>query len=82
MSSDFAARALSATGVAHVLPELMTADDVAHVLRVSRRTVFRLRQRGDLPRPVELGRGVVRWRTSEIAAYVEGLKERPAHRVE
>lgn len=81
MSTDFAYRALSAAGIAPVLPEMMTADDLAHILRVSRRTVFRLRQRGDLPPPVELSPGVVRWKTGEIVAYIEALKERSAHRV-
>ena len=59
-----------------VAPEFLSADDIATLLRISRRTVFRLRQRGHLPQPVEVTRGIVRWRYADIRAYLDGLAPR------
>jgi predicted DNA-binding transcriptional regulator AlpA len=50
------------------------------MLRVSRRTVFRMRQRGELPAPVEVTRSIVRWRMAEVRAYLEGLVVRRPQR--
>lgn len=57
-------------------PLLVTADDIAAALRISRRTVFRLRARGDLPQPVELAPNVVRWRWADVCDYLDRLKSR------
>jgi predicted DNA-binding transcriptional regulator AlpA len=65
---------------ASVAPELVSADDVALILRVSRRTVFRLRQRGDLPPPVEVTRNIVRWRLSELHEHLAKLQARKPRR--
>jgi predicted DNA-binding transcriptional regulator AlpA len=56
--------------------ELLSAKDVAEMLRVSRRTVFRLRARGDLPAPVELSANIVRWRVADLQEYLSRLKSR------
>jgi len=61
-------------------PLLVTADDIAEALSISRRTVFRLRARGDLPPPVELTRNVVRWRWTDVCDYLGRLKPRKPSR--
>jgi excisionase family DNA binding protein len=55
------------------LPELFTSRQVARLLKVCRRTVWRKVQRGELPQPLRLGRRLVRWRADEIRAYLETL---------
>jgi predicted DNA-binding transcriptional regulator AlpA len=55
---------------------LLTVDDVAALLQVSRRTVFRLRARGLLPVPVEISTNIIRWRAEDLRAYVAGLRKR------
>ncbi|MSR60318.1 MAG: DNA-binding protein [Planctomycetaceae bacterium] len=49
---------------------LLTSDALARLLRISKRSLMRLRSRGKLPRPIQLGRSV-RWRTAEIREWVE-----------
>jgi excisionase family DNA binding protein len=49
---------------------LVTCDGLARLLKVSKRTLMRLRSTGKLPRPVQLGR-LVRWRTAEVREWVE-----------
>jgi len=66
--------------VAALDPLLVTADDIAAAFRISRRTVFRLRARGDLPPPVELTRNVVRWRWIDVCDYLDRLKTRKTSR--
>lgn len=52
-------------------PELLRAADVAKMLSVSTRTVWRMRDAGELPRPVRLGNGnLVRWRSSDIEDFI------------
>ena len=52
------------------LPALMTVEDLAKLLSVSVRTVWRLRRNASLPRPVKIGGGV-RWRISDVRAWIE-----------
>jgi len=56
------------------MDELLTTKDVATILRVSRRTVSRMRARGELPAPVELSTGIVRWRATDVKEYLARLK--------
>ena len=51
-------------------PELLDAKQVAALLAVDTRTVFRLRLRGELPDSVRFG-GNVRWRRYEILKWIE-----------
>lgn len=60
---------------------LVTADDIAAALRVSWRTVFRLRDHEDFPTPVELGRHIVRWRWVDVCEYLARLKARNSGRL-
>lgn len=71
---------MSTTSIATVAPEFVSADDLAAMLRVSRRTVFRLRQRGALPAPVEVARNIVRWRLSDVRVYLDQLAVRKVRR--
>jgi predicted DNA-binding transcriptional regulator AlpA len=50
-------------------PLLLTAGEVARLLNISERSVFRLRSAGDLPKEVEV-LGSVRWRRADIEAWV------------
>jgi len=51
-------------------PSLITVDEVAAMLQVSQRTVYRFSDIGRIPRPIKLG-GSVRWRRSDILAWIE-----------
>jgi excisionase family DNA binding protein len=53
--------------------DLLTAQQVAHRLSVSVRTVWRLLERNELPQPVRYNRKLVRWRAMDIERYVECL---------
>jgi predicted DNA-binding transcriptional regulator AlpA len=60
--------------------ELLTAEEFARVLAVSKRTLFRLRSKGVIPPPVAISAKIVRWRTSDIRAYLDGLPQRKLRR--
>ena len=50
---------------------LLTVDDLAVILDVSRRTVFRLRARGVIPKPLRIGGTLLRWRSNDIDRFLE-----------
>lgn len=52
------------------MSDLLDIGEVARLLRVSRRHVAGLVARGELSRPVRLGRSV-RWRAAEVAAWID-----------
>ncbi len=59
---------------------LLTAGDVARILGVGRRTVWRMTSRarsgdGCFPRPVRVGGKLVRWRWRDIEKYLQKLAE-------
>ena len=62
------------------LEPLLTIEDLERLLRVNRRTVARLCQRGRLPKPLKLG-GSNRWRAEEIADAIEALRHPQAELV-
>ncbi|MCC6970887.1 MAG: helix-turn-helix domain-containing protein [Phycisphaerales bacterium] len=51
------------------LPTLLRARDVAALLAISVRCVWRLAASGDLPRPIRLG-GSTRWRAHELEEFI------------
>jgi len=51
------------------LSNLLNVKDVARMLKVAVRTVWRLRSSQKLPKPVPVG-GSVRWRHHEIVAWI------------
>lgn len=59
------------TGTA--MSPLMTAKDLAHVLNVSLRTVWRLKRAGRLPASLHVGGGV-RWKPDEVQNWIETTK--------
>ena len=56
--------------------ELLTPEDVADLLKVSKRTVFRMRAAGLRPPPVELTTNLILWRAEAIHRFVRDLRER------
>jgi excisionase family DNA binding protein len=50
--------------------QLLTTDDVAKRLRVSRRAAFMLVKQPGFPAPVRLGSRMVRYRESDLDAWV------------
>lgn len=50
-------------------PMLINAAELAKILCLSERTLYRLKSAGQLPSPIYLG-GSVRWRHAEILAWV------------
>lgn len=55
--------------VAEYQPLLIAAAQVAKMLQISTRTLWRLNSAGRLPAPVRLG-GTVRWRLEEIKIWI------------
>lgn len=51
-------------------PALISAEDLARMLGVSKRTLWRLLSAQRMPRPVRLG-GSTRWRLDVIRAWIE-----------
>jgi excisionase family DNA binding protein len=49
---------------------MITVEEVARLLNVSERTVWRMRSAGTLPSPVKLG-GCVRWPVDAIRRWIE-----------
>src|SRR5579884_1877464 len=52
-------------------PLLLTAADLAELLQVSEATIWRLRAKGLLPRPLDaLGKQLLRWDAEDFRAWV------------
>jgi len=57
---------------AGLAPMLLSAADLAALLRVSSATIWRLRASGKLPRPLNsLGRQLLRWNADEVRRWVK-----------
>ena len=50
---------------------LLRRPEVERVTGLARSSIYRLMQSGDFPRPVKVGPAAVRWRESDIAAWLE-----------
>ena len=55
-----------------MVPELLSVGQVAELLSIGVRTVWRLTSSGELPRPVKIG-GATRWRRAELFEWIENL---------
>lgn len=55
-------------------PRLLTADEVAAVLRITPRQAYRLVARGEL-RGVRVGQSSVRVDANELASYIESRRQ-------
>ena len=51
-------------------PVLLTVKEVAEMLGLSERTVYRLADVNKMPRPVKIG-AAVRWRRNELDTWIE-----------
>ena len=51
-------------------PVLLNVKEVAEMLGLSERTVYRLADMGNMPRPVKIG-AAVRWRRNELDQWIE-----------
>ena len=49
---------------------LITVKEVAEMLGLSERTIYRLSDAGDMPNPVKLG-AAVRWRKQELETWID-----------
>ncbi len=54
----------------HSQPQMIDVREVATILSISTRSVWRLVSRGELPQPIRLGRNV-RWRSTDIDRWIE-----------
>jgi prophage regulatory protein len=52
------------------LPALLTADEVANVLGVASRTLWRFKSKRAIPMPVKFG-GNVRWRAKDLQKWLD-----------
>lgn len=50
---------------------LVTVREVAELLGVNARTVWRMAQTGDIPAPIRFGERVVRWRLSDLREHLD-----------
>ena len=50
-------------------PHLLHVREVCRLTSLSRRTVYRLMEAGDFPRPVQISPGRVAWRTEDVEAW-------------
>lgn len=63
----------------HTTDFLLTVQDMADLLCLSTREVWRREAAGQIPAAVRLGRKTVRWKGSEVEAYMQQLgREREA----
>lgn len=53
---------------------LLTVNEVAHMLTISKREVWRRADSGELPRPLRLGPRTRRWPRDEIEAVITRAK--------
>lgn len=63
-----------ASGAPTVLPALLTADDVARLLRTTRRAIYAMVEREQLPAPVRLGRRLL-LRQDDLARWLESKQQ-------
>ena len=50
---------------------LLRRRQVEEITGMSRSSIYKLMQNGEFPRPVKIGPTAVRWRASDITAWVE-----------
>jgi prophage regulatory protein len=56
-----------------VVEEMLTVRQLASLLKVSRRTIWRWLAQGRLPTPVRYSRTCVRWKASTVRRYLDRL---------
>lgn len=61
-------------------PILISAEELAKLIQVSERTLWRLLSAGKVPQPVRIGRNT-RWRYAEVREWIEKGCPGPSSRV-
>lgn len=56
---------------------LLTVNDVADILCLSPRVVWRYETEGRIPKAIRLAKKTVRWKASAIQAYLDNLQPSP-----
>ena len=54
---------------------LLRRREVERITGMSRASIYRLMQRGEFPRPVKVGSTAVRWKESDLTAWIESRPE-------
>jgi prophage regulatory protein len=54
---------------------VVSVREVAELLGVNARTVWRMAQRGEIPAPIRLGERIVRWRLSDLREHLDRKAE-------
>ena len=62
--------------------QLLTIEEVAIILSIDKRTCWRLVRQAEagickFPKPLRISARTVRWRASDITAYIDSLAEQP-----
>lgn len=55
---------------------LLSAKELAKLLRVSTRTIWRRKSAGEIPPPIKLG-GLIRWQYGQIKSWISAGCPRP-----
>ncbi|MGF1634193.1 MAG: helix-turn-helix transcriptional regulator [Phycisphaerae bacterium] len=63
-------RGVEVSDVQQAVGRYLRLSDVAELLQCSRRTIQRLVDSGEFPRPVKLGRQLVRWSEDEVREHL------------
>lgn len=50
-------------------PELLTVEELAKILKVSPRTVWRMESAGNVPKPIRIGK-TVRWLAADVKTFL------------
>ena len=58
--------------MANHVPQLLTRSEVEASVRLTTSTIYRLMRSGKFPEPLRIGPRAVRWRASELDAWLEG----------
>ena len=54
---------------------LLTIEEVCAVTKMSRSTVYKKVKSGEFPKPIRLGRRMVRWRRWEVETWISSRPE-------
>ena len=60
--------------VTNMKDRLLRRRQVEEITGLSRSSIYRLMQEGEFPRPVRVGPGAVRWKASDLAAWLESRR--------
>ena len=53
------------------MPKLLNVTEVVHLVNLSRTRIYALMNTGEFPRPIRIGQRAVRWRESDLKAWID-----------